>query len=53
MQESAPEDLALKRGGAKLVFPGEDGKLHSVRVAATGIVVPTELKYAKGEFTLQ
>ena len=30
-----------------------DGKLHSVRVAATGIVVPTDLKYAKGEFILQ
>ena len=30
-----------------------DGKLHSVRVAATGIVAPTDLKYASGEFTLQ
>ena len=30
-----------------------DGRLHSVRVAAAGIVVPTELKYARGEFTLQ
>ncbi len=30
-----------------------DGKLHSVRVAATGIIVPTDLKYARGEFTLQ
>ena len=29
-----------------------EGKLHSVRVAATGIIVPTELKYASGEFTL-
>ena len=29
-----------------------DGRLHSVRVAATGIVVPTDLKYARGEFTL-
>jgi uncharacterized protein Usg len=30
-----------------------EGRLHSVRVAATGIVVPTDLKYARGEFTLQ
>jgi len=30
-----------------------EGKLHSVRVAATGIVVPTELKYTGREFTLQ
>ncbi len=30
-----------------------DGRLHSVRVAATGIVMPTELKYYGGEFTLQ
>ena len=30
-----------------------EGKLHSVRVAATGIVAPTELKYYRGEFTLQ
>lgn len=30
-----------------------EGKLHSVRVAATGIVMPTELKYYRGEFTLQ
>jgi uncharacterized protein Usg len=30
-----------------------DGRLHSVRVAATGIVAPTELKYYGGEFTLQ
>jgi uncharacterized protein Usg len=30
-----------------------DGKLHSVRVAATGIIVPADLKYARGEFTLQ
>lgn len=30
-----------------------DGKLHSVRIAATGIVVPTELKYYSGQFTLQ
>jgi uncharacterized protein Usg len=30
-----------------------DGRLHSVRVAATGIVVPTDLKYCRGEFTLQ
>ncbi|MGQ0740854.1 MAG: usg protein [Alphaproteobacteria bacterium] len=29
-----------------------DGKLHSVRVATTGIIVPTDLKYARGEFTL-
>ena len=30
-----------------------DGRLHSVRVAATGIVAPTELKFYRGEFTLQ
>ncbi len=30
-----------------------DGKLHSVWVAATGIIPPTELKYVRGEFTLQ
>jgi uncharacterized protein Usg len=30
-----------------------DGKLHSVRVAATGIIAPAELKYYGGQFTLQ
>ena len=30
-----------------------EGKLHSVRVAATGIIMPTEMKYYRGEFTLQ
>lgn len=30
-----------------------DGKLHSVRVAAVGIIAPAELKYFGGEFTLQ
>jgi len=30
-----------------------DGRLHSVRVAATGIVAPAELKYSRGQFTLQ
>ena len=30
-----------------------DGKLHSVWVAATGIIEPTELKYCGGEFKLQ
>ena len=30
-----------------------EGKLHSVWVSATGIIVPTELKYFDGEFTLQ
>ena len=30
-----------------------DGKLHSVRVAATGIIAPADLKYSRGEFTLQ
>ena len=30
-----------------------DGKLHSVRVATTGIFLPAELRYARGEFTLQ
>ena len=29
-----------------------DGKLHSVWVAATGIIAPTELKYYGGEFQL-
>jgi uncharacterized protein Usg len=29
-----------------------DGELHSVRVAATGIIAPLDLKYAGGEFTL-
>ncbi len=30
-----------------------DGKLHSVRVAACGIIAPAELKYYEGQFTLQ
>jgi uncharacterized protein Usg len=30
-----------------------DGKLHSVRVATTGIIHPADLKYCRGEFTLQ
>lgn len=30
-----------------------DGKLHSVRVAATGIIAPAELKYYDGQFMLQ
>jgi uncharacterized protein Usg len=30
-----------------------DGKLHSVRVAATGIIAPAELKYYGGHFVLQ
>ena len=30
-----------------------EGRLHSVRVAATGIIMPTEMKYYRGEFTLQ
>jgi uncharacterized protein Usg len=29
-----------------------EGRLHSVRVAATGIIAPTDLKYASREFTL-
>ena len=29
-----------------------DGKLHSVRVAARGLIAPSELKMAGGEFTL-
>ncbi len=32
---------------------GLDGKLHSVWVAATGIIAPAELKYCGGEFKLQ
>ncbi|MGH6817106.1 MAG: usg protein [Hyphomicrobiaceae bacterium] len=30
-----------------------DGKLHSVWVAASGIIAPSELKYHRGEFRLQ
>ena len=30
-----------------------DGKLHSVWVAATGIITPAELKFYDGQFTLQ
>ncbi|MDO8624151.1 MAG: Usg family protein [bacterium] len=30
-----------------------DGRLHSVWVATTGILTPTELRYQRGEFTLQ
>jgi uncharacterized protein Usg len=30
-----------------------DGKLHSVWVAAQGLIVPTDLKYTGTEFTLQ
>jgi uncharacterized protein Usg len=30
-----------------------EGKLHSVRVTAVGIIAPTELKYFGGEFNLQ
>jgi uncharacterized protein Usg len=30
-----------------------DGKLHWVWISATGIIVPTELKYFDGDFTLQ
>jgi uncharacterized protein Usg len=30
-----------------------EGRLHSVRIAATGIVTPVDLKYVRGEFTLQ
>jgi uncharacterized protein Usg len=29
-----------------------DGKLHSVRVAALGLIAPSELKCAAGEFSL-
>lgn len=29
-----------------------DGRLHAVRVAARGLISPTELKLASGEFTL-
>jgi uncharacterized protein Usg len=29
-----------------------EGKLHSVTVAATGLVQPAELRFAKGEFGL-
>jgi uncharacterized protein Usg len=30
-----------------------DGKLHSVRVAVQGVITPVELKFYRGEFTLQ
>jgi uncharacterized protein Usg len=30
-----------------------DGKLHSVWIAATGIIAAAELKFYEGEFTLQ
>jgi uncharacterized protein Usg len=30
-----------------------DGKLHSVWVAASGIVTPTQLRFLDGQFTLQ
>jgi uncharacterized protein Usg len=29
-----------------------EGRLHSVRVAARGLIAPSELKMAAGEFTL-
>jgi uncharacterized protein Usg len=29
-----------------------EGRLHTVRVAARGLIAPTELKHAGGEFTL-
>jgi uncharacterized protein Usg len=29
-----------------------EGRLHTVRVAARGLIAPTELKMADGEFTL-
>ncbi|HEY2573332.1 MAG TPA: hypothetical protein VGH65_04655 [Verrucomicrobiaceae bacterium] len=29
-----------------------EGRLHTVRVAARGLIAPTELKMAGGEFTL-
>ena len=29
-----------------------EGKLHSVRVAARGLIAPSELKMAAGDFTL-
>ena len=29
-----------------------EGRLHSVRVAARGLIAPSELKLADGEFTL-
>ena len=32
---------------------GVEARLHSIRIAITGIISPTELKYHKGEFTLQ
>ena len=30
-----------------------DGKLHSVHVAVQGVITPIELKFYRGEFTLQ
>lgn len=29
-----------------------EGRLHTVRVAARGLIAPTELRHAGGEFTL-
>jgi uncharacterized protein Usg len=29
-----------------------EGRLHTVRVAARGLIAPTELRHAAGEFTL-
>ncbi len=29
-----------------------DGKLHSVVVASSGLIKPTEFSYSKGEFTI-
>ena len=29
-----------------------EGKLHSVRVAAVGIIAPADLKYCSGQFVL-
>jgi len=30
-----------------------DGRLHSVRIAVRGVIAASELKYYRGEFTLQ
>ncbi|HUJ45764.1 MAG TPA: aspartate-semialdehyde dehydrogenase [Rhizomicrobium sp.] len=47
----APEFPVLNKF---LLFWGShiDGRLHSVRVAARGVIAPAELKMAGGQFTL-
>lgn len=50
--DQAPEFPVLRKF---LTFWEEeiDARIHSVRVAAKGIVSPVEMRYADGEFRLQ